>query len=1402
MRDGDATCEGPGSWQSHLEEGGSIPAQLTAAPPPGAAAETARTGSQTFTSLVRLLPPLHHSQFNNSSKNNSQATLSRRRSIVIDLATCHPYHPKMKIRHVSTYSERENGKGNAWDRILDADFAVATPMSYPRRRLVSNHFSKCPCVRLWPFTTSGPMTVPMVSTNSSPPIAMPVQVPHGHVVQQIVDESGTLRHVILSPQHPPPLLPIPQHFVIVLEFAPGSPYDRLLYLDLGYLTTPLMYLPVISDIGTLLPFGCRYLRSLKSGCLSGGFDVLMCELWKWPRSSNSRPPRHPTLLRLTVPPSDTPVTYQLSREFSCVIEKPNQCLIVKCLETKGAGNPSGSTQGPQGFYPGALPHSYHQPFTPLQPGVLGHGPPQGHSPPPHNYHGKDERAHRQYNKLKKRLEQKQMRDHPLNTTPPLSPRKEINGNSRKGVGSVGTSEDGEESSSLQDDEDDLSMLTELLGSIKAPQVSEVTSRTALVQWSAPQVENPQDLSYEVLLSDRGKEGKYKSIYTGEALSCRIEDLRPGTEYSVCVSARLENAIGCASEPTQLVTPACRPDAPPAPKLSNRTRNSLTLKWLAAQDNGAHIEHYIVEWDVDGTFQEVAKSKAKQSHIGKLQPASAYIFRVAAVNQYGKSDYSPTVEYQTCDSPPPQPVPPSLVHATPGSLTLQWQSRPQDDDFTLQMEDPDTRHGYLPVYSGKDTLHVCQNLRRNTSYKFRIRSQNDDGPSKWSEEVTYTTLPGRPGPPSRPQLKGKIHLHSFRLRWDPPNDRGGAIINGYTLEIMKYKDCSGAYEVAYHGASPMCTIERLEPGTAYQVRVNCEGPGGLSDYSEPALLATEPVCPGQCSTPRLHGKPKPHSIPIKWSYPDSDGGSPVTEMEVGVKRLEVDDEIITAYKGRETECTVNDLIPAQTYAFMVRASNKVGPGAWSLPLEVTSGSCAPSRPPAPVVGHLPGGVSVAWTPPAANGSPITLYVLQMSTPPCESYSSVYSGSAPHCEVKPVPPATICVFRVQATNSVGSSDWSELGTIVTNPGTPGSVPSLRYTATPTSMTLHWGAPSANGDPVTHYTVEAGDVTTNVPATATTTTLDNLIPNTTYKIRVRGVNSVGPGAASTLRAMTLPLPPTPPQLSCATAGHNYLKLRWGPHNTNPNNYTFTILMTSPTGYVNNFHLKCTYCSDVISSDYVAVNLKIMVESAVKRSNVYEGTGTSCKVTRLLEQTSYSFTIIAANRTGKGPESEAYTFTTVIAPPPSVKGLKTTNVTSKSCHVEWAPLRQQGNDSIEYTVQCARLREQTYKQVYQGRETSVEIKELDAGAEYLVKICAIRQSPKGPVEGPYSSPINVSTPPIHHETPPQHFVRPHAHQVCTCLKSYFSAIKLLRLKFFMHWKKFPGALIVYLLDIIMSKL
>ncbi|KPL97245.1 hypothetical protein QR98_0002480 [Sarcoptes scabiei] len=44
----------------------------------------------------------------------------------------------------------------------------------------------------------GPTTIKMVSQQAYPPMPMPVQVPPGHMIQQIVDEHGTLKHIILS----------------------------------------------------------------------------------------------------------------------------------------------------------------------------------------------------------------------------------------------------------------------------------------------------------------------------------------------------------------------------------------------------------------------------------------------------------------------------------------------------------------------------------------------------------------------------------------------------------------------------------------------------------------------------------------------------------------------------------------------------------------------------------------------------------------------------------------------------------------------------------------------------------------------------------------------------------------------------------------------------------------------------------------------------------------------------------------------------------------------------------------------------------------------------------------------------------------------------------------------------
>lgn len=54
-----------------------------------------------------------------------------------------------------------------------------------------------------------------------------------------------------------------------------------------------------------------------------------------------------------------------------------------------------------------------------------------------------------------------------------------------------------------------------------------------------------------------------------------------------------------------------------------------------------------------------------------------------------SGYSETSCFSTSGSSPSQPLPPVLKQAFINKLSLEWQSRPNDDNYTLQMEDEGT-----------------------------------------------------------------------------------------------------------------------------------------------------------------------------------------------------------------------------------------------------------------------------------------------------------------------------------------------------------------------------------------------------------------------------------------------------------------------------------------------------------------------------------------------------------------------------------------------------------------------------------------------------------------------------------------------------------------------------------------
>ncbi|CAG7731816.1 unnamed protein product [Allacma fusca] len=1144
-------------------------------------------------------------------------------------------------------------------------YQYCSPESYPHPQMCAVN------------TEYGPMTVPLVSTNSNPPIPLPMQVPQGHVVQQIVDENGTLRHVIVS--HQPPLMPIP----FLLYKGPGS------------------------------------------------------------QSQPFYPP--------------------------------------------GPGFP-GHFPGMQAGVPCGVP-STQGPPTPPGPNSLNAGAYVGHLPA---HAHKDERAQRQYVKLRRKFELKQQRDREMTSLTPSFYHQ--NGGSRKaesggynnnnsqrrnvpngtlkspngGIveedGSVGST--GSVTSTGTQDEEEESRIqaqTEMLSTLIPPVVSEVASQSALIQWSHPDRftesgENrfPEldvsdtDFQYDVYIMDKTRDSRFKSIFTGSALSCRVKDLKPGTIYAISYCALLNDMKGSMSVATNFTTLPDVPDPPSSLRAVSRSRSSIQFKWNPVanpNDNGAKVTSYVLEYDEGkggSNYVEAYRGKNKQCTVSKLQPAYSYQFRVAAVNQCGQSRYSSTVQVMTAGSPPSQPAPPTLTEAGGTYLTLEWKCRPTDDEYTLQMEDPSTGHGFLCVYNGNAPHYTCIALRRNTQYKFRVKAQNEEGHSKWSEEVTLKTLPGQPGPPHKPCLKGRVHSNSFKVRWDPPSEDGGVPISAYALEIDQG---NGGFEEIYRGSEAEFNIDKLSPGQSYALRVIAVGPGGESVPSESCVITTEPVCPGKCNIPRIVGKPKSNSVHLRWNPPDWDGGSPVNQYEVGCTTP--DNLTQEAYRGKETDCFVNRLLPGRAYLFQIRAFNRIGAGPWSDPLEVVSGAGAPDVP-APVQVHTKTAhmVILSWAEPLNNGSAVTEYRVQMATVAVESpeeessssavdnspveqsaestpivhtptvaptpaptatssFCQVFLGPALSCEVKSLQPATVYLFRVQATNSAGSSDWSPVTTHQMPASSPNAVSSVEATASSDSISLCWVPPSSNGACILQYNVSIGEAI--FVTTTNSYVVDNLMADTHYKIRVQAVNGVGPGPySSVIKISTKPLPPQPPKLECVSTAHFWMKLKW--NETSSKNIEYLIQMISP--YQDEFQV------------------------------VYRGSNPYCKVTRLAEDTQYKFRVCALNGAGQGPFSDMYHFSTLKAPPPQVKGLKVeVMLEAELCRLEWSPVACA--DTTAYQLQLAKLRDQEFKTIFRGEERKYEMdaKELEEGVEYTARVCAIRQcDDSSQLVGPYSNAVSFT--------------------------------------------------------------
>ena len=653
------------------------------------------------------------------------------------------------------------------------------------------------------------------------------------------------------------------------------------------------------------------------------------------------------------------------------------------------------------------------------------------------------------------------------------------------------------------------------------------------------------------LSSESNFSEYPTVLTGTATTQLISGLLSGSTYFFkVVSVRVLDE----SADSNIVSLAL-PTKPTAPTTLVATTNPTTpvsridLQWIDRSNNetGFRIERRTATTSF-ALVTTVGAGVTQYADSG-LVSGTDFIYRIAAVNAGGFSDWSNEVGASTEGYPPNAPTNLVATAVSGSQINISWNDNSDNEaGFRVQRRQIPTSGSpgaWLTIATVNPNITAFQNtnLIPGRTYAYRVTAFNNDGDATSNEAQAFTprTVPAAPNELTATAISG----FQINLAW---NDNSGTE-DGF--RIFRKASLSGTFAQIGEVLADVRTYQDtgLTPNTRYYYQVIAFNDVGVSAASN-EISATTLVTPNAPSN-LVATAFSSTQINLSWTDNSINESGFKIQRRTGTNGIWV--EVGTVSSNIKVFQNTG-LTPGQSYVYRVVSYTPTSDSAPSNEASATTPVGVPTAP-----GNLQAvtisfsQINLTWSDNSGNE---TSFIIRRKAGSAGTYSDIATVAANVTSYQDTGLAASVTYYyvVIASNTNGNSAPSNETFATTSSGgsqVPTAPSNLVATAiSATQINLTWSDNSGNetGFRIRRRTGLDGawsDIATT--GLDTTTYSDTaLTPGTTYYYSVRGTNAIGDSAlsneanATTSSGSTTPLaPPTNLQVTAMTVSST--RLTW---------------------------------------------------------------------------------------------------------------------------------------------------------------------------------------------------------------------------------------------------------------------